>query len=281
MTPRAADLAASFVDLHAGFSLLDHQEVGLPFFELRLDVIAQKRHRIPVIDEYVLRLTSLGLRSPDQVGGLLGLQPAHVRHSVLSLHQSDYVDYPPGPDGREIRITTAGTTVLEERVEQVPERIELRIGFDRLLWKLSTRWMQDWDNPTSFKEAGSRLIPPQHKRRPEVAEVDKVALNRALEDLPKSSRQAAQDVVEILNVGARTKYLPALLLVYVAADRSAIRASFVIDEHHSPDHDRAFADIDGLARMSIGLEDPAAADHERLVGIAEVSPDSIAEVPHS
>jgi hypothetical protein len=261
---RNDEVAARFSELHAGFTLVDYEEVGLPFFELRLDFMAQTRHEIPVIDEYVLRLARLGLRSSENVGDLLGLGPTLVRGSVLSLLQSDYIDYAPGREGREIALTTAGITVLEERMEQVPERTEIRIGFDRLLWRLSARWMQDWETPKTFKQNGLRLIPPKAKRRPELAEVEMVTLNRILAELPSGRRsQVDHDVVQILNVGARTKYLSALLLIFVADDQSAIRASFVVDEHHSPDHDRAFEDVDGLARLGIGIADPAPLDQER------------------
>lgn len=256
------EVAGRFAELHPGFTLVDYEEVGLPFFELRLDVMAQKRHEIPVIDEYVLRLARLGLRSTEAVGGLLGLEPALVRGSVLSLLQSDYIDYSPGRESREISLTAPGITVLEERMEQVPERTEIRIGFDRLLWGLSARWMQYWEAPKAFKQNGLRLIPPKVKRRPETSEVEMVALNRVLAELPRRA-QVDHDVIQILSVGARTKYLSALLLVFVADDQSAIRASFVIDEHHSPDHDRAFEDIDGLARLGIGMADPASLDQDR------------------
>ena len=50
------ELVTRFGGLHPGFALVDYEEVGLPFFELRLDVMAQVRHDLPIIDEYVLRL---------------------------------------------------------------------------------------------------------------------------------------------------------------------------------------------------------------------------------
>lgn len=271
---RTDDIAANFADLHPGFTLVDYEEVGLPFYELRLDVMAQKRHELPVIDEYVMRLASLGVRSTEDVGDFLGLEPALVRSSVLSLIHADNVDYVPGRDGREIALTASGHTVLEERMDQVPERTELRIGFDRLLWRLTARWMHDWENPRTVKQSGVRLVPPKRKRRPEISEVDMVGLNRTLSELPsgRGSRMDL-DIVQILNIGARTKYVPALLLVFVAVDHSAIRASFIVDEHHSPDHDRGFEEVDGLARLGIALADPSSADRDR-----PRLPDDVAEL---
>lgn len=264
MARRSSEVANRFSDLHPGFRLVDYEDVGLPFFELRLDVMAQTRHELPIVDEYVLRLASLGLRSTEHVSGFLGLKDSLVRRSVLSLLQADYVDYTPGQVSREIALTSAGRTVLEERVQQLPERTEIRIGFDRLLWRLSARWMSEWDNPRTFKEADARLVPPRHKRRPEVAEVDMVTLNRALADVPRARHAETNvDVLQILNLGARTKYVPALMLVYIADDNSAIRASFVIDEHHSPDHDHAFEDIDGLQRAGISLAEPGSVPLDR------------------
>lgn len=264
MASRSSDVANRFSDLHPGFRLVDFEEAGLPFFELRLDVMAQTRHELPIVDEYVLRLASLGLRSTDHVSGFLGLKDSLVRRSVLSLLQADYVDYIPGQVSREITLTNSGRTVLEERVQQIPERTEIRIGFDRLLWRLSARWMAEWDNPRTFKEANARLVPPRHKRRPEVAEVDMVTLNRALADVPRARHAETNlDVLQILSLGARTKYVPALMLVFVADDNSAIRVSFIVDEHHSPDHDRAFEDIDGLQRAGISLADPGSVPLDR------------------
>ncbi len=181
---RSDEVVQRFEGLHTGFNLVDYEEVGLPFFELRLDVMALKRSKLAVVDEYVLRLADIGLRSSHEIEGLLGLQEAVVRRSVLALLQSDLVDYPPGSSGREIRLSSAGKAALEERVQDVPQRIELRIGFDRLLWQLSPRWMNEWDNPRRFKDSDTRLVPPRRRRRPEVEEIEMVALNRELSELP-------------------------------------------------------------------------------------------------
>ena len=268
---RSDEVVQRFEGLHTGFNLVDYEEVGLPFFELRLDVMALKRSELAVVDEYVLRLADLGLRASHEIEGLLGLQEAVVRRSVLALLQSDLVDYPPGTSGREIRLSSAGKAALEERVQDIPQRTELRIGFDRLLWKLSPRWMNEWDNPRRFKDSDTRLIPPRRRRRPEIEEIEMVALNRELAELPKTRRSEVDvDVVQMLSLGARTKYLPALMLVFVADDQSAIRVSFVVDEHHSQEHDRAFEEVGGLARLGIELDDPNSLDAERPSLPAEI-----------
>jgi hypothetical protein len=108
------------------------------------------------------------------------------------------------------------------------------------------------------------MAPARRKRNPRTDEIDLVALNRLLEELPQARRARIDyDVVQILNVAARTKCLRALMLVFLADDDSAARASFVIDGHHSPDHDRAFEDVDGLRRLGIQPADTAAVDNER------------------
>lgn len=264
MASRVDEVLNRLAGLHAGFTLVEFEEVGLPFFELRLDVMAQKRHELPIIDEFVMHLAHSGLRSSIDIGGMLGLDSTLVQRSVVSLLQSDYVDYPIGTDGREIVLTQLGAKVLEERMDQVPVRAELHLGFDRLLWKLSTTWMRHWVTSQSFKQSGARGIPARRKRRPELEEVDLPTLNRMLEGLPHARRaQIDYDVLQILNLGARTKVLPALMLVFVADDQSTTRASFVIDGHHSPEHDRAFEDADGLNRMGIHPADPASLDQDR------------------
>lgn len=264
MASRVDDVLNRLASLHAGFRLVEFEEVGLPFFELRLDVMAQKRHELPIIDEFVMHLAHSGLRSSVDIGGMLGLDPALVQRSVVSLLQSDYIDYPIRSGGREVVLTQLGTKVLEERMDQVPVRAELHIGFDRLLWKLSTTWMRDWEAVHSFKQSGARAIPARRKRRPEVEEVDLPTLNRMLAGLPHARRaQIDYDILQVLNLGARTKVLPALMLVFVADDHSTARVSFAIDGHHSPEHDRAFEDIDGLNRLGINPADPASLDQDR------------------
>ncbi len=74
----------------------------------------------------------------------------------------------------------------------------------------------------------------------------------------------------MLSLGARTKYLAALMLVFVADDQSAIRVSFVVDEHHSQAHDRAFEDVGGPARLGIELDDPNSLEADRLNLPAEI-----------
>ena len=264
MASRVDDVLNRLAGLHAGFTLVEFEEVGLPFFELRLDVMAQKRHELPIIDEFIMHLAHSGLHSSGDIGGMLGLDPALVQRSVVSLLQSDYIDYPIRSGGREVVLTQLGTKVLEERMDQVPVRAELHIGFDRLLWKLSTTWMRDWEGLSSFKQLGARVIPARRNRRPKLEDVDLPTLNRMLEGLPHARRaQIDYDVLQILNLGARTKVLPALMLVFVADDHSTARASFAIDGHHSPEHDRAFEDVNGLTRLGIRPADPASLDQDR------------------
>ncbi|MCZ7537153.1 MAG: hypothetical protein M5T61_15460 [Acidimicrobiia bacterium] len=65
------------------------------------------------------------------------------------------------------------------------------------------------------------------------------------------------------------------MLVFVADDQSAIRVSFVVDEHHSPEHDRAFEDVDGLKKLGIELDDPTSLEADRPslpAGLEELRP---------
>jgi hypothetical protein len=133
-----------------------------------------------------------------------------------------------------------------------------------MLWKLSARWMRFWENPKTFKDTGSQQVPVRLKRRPDAAEIDAATVNTVLKELPTTRREETDlDVLQVLNVGTRTKYLPALMLVFVADDQSAIRASFIVDAHHSSEHDQAFADIDGLKRLGISLADPQSINEDR------------------
>ncbi len=256
---------ARFADMHSGFKLVDRRDIALPFFELTLDVMAERRQELPVIDEYVLRFASLGLGGLSDLTGLLGLEPAVVQRSVLALLQADHVDYQPGQDGRVVELTTSGRLVLEERMQEVPERMEVRMGFDRLLWKLSPRWMTHFENPRFFKDGAATLIKPIRGRRPELNDVEMAVLNKAMQEVPVRRREQTEiDIVQVLDVGARTKLLRAEMLIFIADDDSAIRASFIIDDHHSPDHDRAFVGAGGLSRIGIELADPENAKAEVL-----------------
>ncbi len=265
MTTNSDKAVVRFGDLHVGFKLVDRKDVGLPFFELRLDVMAEKRQELAVIDEYVLRFADLGLRSSAEVTGILGIDSAVVQGAVLSLLQADYVDYVPTGAGREIRLTESGTTALQERMRQVPERTELRIGFDRLLWRLSPRWTNDLENPRTFLDNDVQQLKPIRGRRPELSDIDMAGLNRSLAELPTRRRDKTDiDIVQLLDIGARTKCLRAEMLIFVADDQSSMRASFIVDGHHSAEHDRAFVNAGGLARLGIELADPTRPDEEIL-----------------
>jgi hypothetical protein len=205
------------------------------------------------------------LRSSAEVTGILGIDHAVVQGAVLSLLQADHIDYVPTGAGREIRLTESGTTVLQERMRQVPERTELRLGFDRLLWRLSPRWTNELENPRVFRNNDVRLLKPIRGRRPELSDIEMGALSRSLADLPTRRREKTDiDIVQLLDIGARTKYLRAQMLIFVADDQSSMRASFIIDGHHSAEHDRAFINAGGLARLGIELADPARPDEEAL-----------------
>ncbi|MFC7650478.1 hypothetical protein ACFQX6_66645 [Streptosporangium lutulentum] len=269
MTDATALAARRYNDLHPGYQLVAAVDAAVPFSWLTLDVLAQKRKPLPVVDEFMLRLCAQGVDTIPDIAAVLGMSDEIVRDSVAQHLSIENLDYRPDHRGtRIISLTAAGTRAVDDLETTAPQRIDLPHAFDRLLWVPSTQRRNDLITRGDAMVRGVLLLPSARTHEVTTQEVTPRTLNRMLAASGQADntaprfphRRPSSGTAEVLSVDEVTRqrrcYLPAVLLVYSAIEFDDVRLNVVVDDLSSSEHDRALAQVGGADRLGISVAPP-------------------------
>lgn len=261
MNPITLRVIERYAHARPGRTLLYWEDVALPLFRVTVDAVVQQRKPIRPIEEFVLRAVEAGVDTIDELADFLGLERPLIEEAVRSQWHADNLDYGPTPDDptARLRLSNAGVRVLRELRLLTPERMELTVDFDRLTWKPRRLPLAGVLKPADLKDLGYREIPAKNRNRPELADISVDELTR----LFRESGLRYLSTMDILSVRfiARVEriYDPAVMLVYGSPTMDQpLEVTFAIDGRLSEEHEQAFAEIGGAARLNLRLVEPAA-----------------------
>lgn len=254
MSLTTTEIATRFGAARPGFELVSAEEVGLPYFRLALELVVLQRTALPTVDEFVLRAVLAGSNTLDDVAGVLGLERVLVEQAVVTQCHLDHLDYQLVEPAHErlLRVTALGETALREAT-MIPERTEIEVGFDRLLWAPTGRRFTQLIRMRQARDFGLLEIPPRAKKRLSIGDLETDGVERAIHELPVRALRET-DVLALTNVTNHRYVLPAVALVYVSEDSSATQVAFAIDGRLSDPHERAFAELDGPQRCDFVVD---------------------------
>lgn len=257
---RTADqVAEQYAAAKPGFRLLRCEDAALPMYWLTLDALVQERKRLPALEEYVLRAIAAGMDTVPSIGGMLGVEPALVERAVSLLWEYDYLDYPSlGALGRSLRLTKQGRESLEELTLQYPQRREVWIAWDRVLWQPLILRRAVLLPPRELKEAELLEVKSGKQKRPDAGDLNLDTIDKLL----KQATGAAGENLDLLAINrvvrAERMFLPAHLLVYQSKDGKECEVGVAVDGRRSGQHDDALAALGGAAFLGISVDAPAA-----------------------
>jgi hypothetical protein len=251
-------VAEHYAGAKAGFRLLRCEDAALPMYWLTLDALVQERKRIPALEEYVLRSIAAGMDTVPSIAGMLGVEEPLVERAVSLLWEYDYLDYPSfGQFGRSLQLTRQGRENLDELTLQSPQRREVWIAWDRILWRPLMMRRAVLMPPREVKEAEVLEIKPARQKRPDVADLDLDTIDKLL----KQATGIAGESLDLLSITrvlrAERMFLPAHLLVYQSTDGRECEVGVAIDGRRSEEHDDAIAALGGAAFLAITVDVPA------------------------
>src|SRR5258708_130064 len=128
-------LQQRFRDLRPGLQLMAIEDAALPVTVVGTDILAQERKPLPLLDEFVLRLSDAGLSSTDDIASFLGLEPGLVESSIADQVTSDNLSYV--SRRRAVSLTVQGKRTVQQLVAVQPVQRQFQVVFDRLTWALA------------------------------------------------------------------------------------------------------------------------------------------------
>ncbi|PQP21141.1 hypothetical protein [Rhodococcus opacus] len=257
MTDTTAITARRFSDLHPGFELVHAVEAAIPVSWLTLELLAQERKPLPVVDEFVLRLSNRGVDKVADIAAVLGLDDDTIQAAVAQQLSAETVDYRPDyHGGRMVVLTPAGKRAVTDLATTTPKRAEQQQAFDRLVWEPMPHNASDLVTRADAQSQGMILLPSRRTHDVTADDVTARALNRILE----SQHRGSEIPVEVLTVEDITRqprrFLPVILLIFSATEFDDVRLSIVVDDSTTEEHDSALIELGGAERLGIRVETP-------------------------
>jgi hypothetical protein len=236
-----------------GYRLADYAEVGLPIYSVTIRALTIARKHISPIEEFILKCVDRGLTSPDEIAQFLGLELQIIKRALVNLAQTDSIALRSLDESRlqSLQLTGKGKSILEKaEIAQAEERM-FQIHFDGLLKRVA--WYGRFQT-VRFEELEYKSMieiqsyPP---RRPRVSDLELGELGKIIRALGHSD-EYKRELIAVKSIEKAQKYfLPAVALVYISSQASDVQVAFAVDGKLSPDHEIAFAQMEGPRKQGI------------------------------
>ena len=245
MTSQFQIFQRRFGNARPGLQLIAVEDAAIPVTVVRADVLAQEKKKLPITEEFTLRFVALGVDTPEEIAGHLGLDSAHVLDAAAAQVSESHLWHAEG----QLELTPLGGETVRTLAATQPVLQQLPVKFDRLTWQLA-------DYPTQFliekKEAlerGMTILPAAQKAAIGLDYVTPAGFNALLK----------QDKIQVLRVhkvtAGKHRYLPAKLLVYADQTRRELELAVCIDDDLADEHGHALDRIEAVKRLGLSFGD--------------------------
>lgn len=248
-----------------GSQLLEVVPCALPAYVVKAEVLLLEQRPIGPLEEFALKAIDQGFVVPIEIGGILGLEDGLVIETLSNLQREDLIYQVMVGGMRELRLTRHGAQVLESRLRDAPARETVRIGFDRLVWSVSTAAQSYLLRRAEVEEQGLTELRPRMKRRVRVDDLNLVEVQREVKALRARGTQPTVLAVDRI-VRAETFFIAADVAIFDPEDGGEPQLSVLIDRHASDPHESALASLGGLAFMEAEITDPGPDARQVLTG---------------
>lgn len=236
-----------------GLQLISVVDAAVPVTILRVDVLAQERKPLPLLDEFILRFVHAEVRDIDEIAALLGLQREQVVSTVAGLISSNTLTR--SWDGR-IHLSAVGLEAARNLAAVQPVLTQLNVPFDRLVWNAEDYPRSSLIKKRDAQEAGLELLPAKKNARVDLNDLTVERFNELVESREDPSRQA--EVLRIRKIASQNihLYMPAQLLVYGDVDSGEVELGLCIEGDLRPPHGLELAAADAVLKLGISVAPP-------------------------
>jgi hypothetical protein len=242
------EVAREHAGAHPGYTLVSYGEVGIPFFELKLQAQVLEHKQIDPFSEFVLRSVSSGVTQMDEMGRLLGLEARVLETTLVTLITKNLLQ---GAENLEdVQMTEMGEETLAELVEIVPESAQLRVVFDPVLRNVIEPY-GDFLQPRELRDKGIKEIGIPARLMPELHHLDVREVERVIRDMG-GGREQTRNVLALRSRRRFRVFRTAIALLFRAEGTSDVLIDVAFDGRVSERHTLQLAEL-GL-REKLGAD---------------------------
>lgn len=248
-------IAKRYGNSRPGLQLIRVVEAALPVTQLRVDVIAQEHKALPLLDEFVIRLADLGIRKPEEMANILGLDLRLAESAIVEQLATDNLRRAPGSE-LLVELTPEGRTMAVELESTRPVQRPLPVSFDRLTWSITPYRPEYFVKKQEATERGLIVLPAVRSQRISPPDITVAALNKLIAE--GGERGNGLDVLAVESVSSKKhRYFPVKLLIFADGARTEVQLGVVVDGQLSDQHERALLDMGGPEALDITVTEPA------------------------
>lgn len=214
-----------FADHRPGLQLVAVVDAAVPVTMLRVDVLAQERKPLPLLDEFVLRFVHAGLREIDEIAALLGLQREQVVATVADQISSDNVAR---VRSGQLELTVLGLEAARDLAAVQPVLAQLNVPFDRLVWDAQDYARSSLIKKREAQDGGLELLPAKKSSRVDLTDLTVERFNELVESREDRTRKV--EVLRVRKIASQNLhvYMPAQLLIYGDLDSGEVELGLYI-----------------------------------------------------
>jgi hypothetical protein len=242
-----------FGDQRPGLQLISVVDAALPVTMLRVDVLAQERKPLPLLEEFILRFVHAGVRDIDEIAALLGLQRDQVVSTVADQISSNSLTK---AYNGQIALTAIGMESARNLAAVQPVLTQLNVPFDRLIWNA-----QDYPRTSLIKkrdaqDAGLEILPAKKSSRVDLNDLTAERFNEMIESRDDRTRKV--EVLRVRKIASQNLhlYMPAQLLIYGDPDTGEVELGLCVDGDLQPAHGLELAAADAVVKLGIAVARP-------------------------
>ncbi|MFL4477936.1 hypothetical protein ACIPUB_06565 [Paeniglutamicibacter sp. ORCA_105] len=242
-----------FGDHRPGLQLISVVDAALPITMLRLDVLAQERKPLPLLEEFILRFVHAGVREIDEIAALLGLQREQVVTTVADQISTNNLTR---VANGQLSLTALGLEAARNLAAVQPVLTQINVPFDRLIWNAQDYARSSLIKKRDAREAGLEILPAKQTSRVDLNDLAVERFNELVESRDDRTRQV--EVLRIRKIASQNLhlYIPAQLLVYGDPDSGEVELGLCIDGDLQPAHGLELAAADAVVKLGISVALP-------------------------
>jgi hypothetical protein len=249
----AALIKRRFGDLRPGLQLLGVVDAAVPVTIVRVDVLAQERKDLPLLEEFILRFVHSGVANIDELAGLLGLQRDQVITAAAELiSKGNLIQKPNGA----LSLTELGKEAARDLASVQPVLSQLSVQFDRVLWSIQDYPRSSLIKKRDAQDEGRELLPAKKRSRVSLVDLPVERFNELVDS--RSDRTRGVEVLRVRKIAAQAQHLfmPAELLVYGDPASGQVELGLCIDGDLRPEHGLEFAASNAVEKIGISVAKP-------------------------
>ncbi len=254
MSVMSADMIRRrFGDHRPGLQLISVVDAALPVTMLRVDVLAQERKPLPLLEEFILRFVHAGVREIDEIAALLGLQRDQVVSTVADQISSNNLTR---AGNGQFGLTALGLEAARNLAAVQPVLTQLNVPFDRLVWNAQDYARSSLIKKRDAQEAGLEILPAKKSARVDLNDLTVERFNELVESRDDRTRQV--EVLRVRKIASQNLhlYMPAQLLVYGDPDSGEVELGLCVDGDLQPAHGLELAAADAVVKLGISVAPP-------------------------